>query len=332
MSRAEWLSHFEEKLEPHIHSLCFTDSRKFLIAQKVIVIHFLSGEVCALLTDALAHREIFDDSPPVLSVYVVQRSDVTPKCQVSNASSRRPSRLWRFHGDPSVIELYSPDLSRAYCLIDDARTLKFWTLASPFRRILDWFFTGHGIEIVHGAAVGVGNKAVLITGPGGSGKSTTGMKCYADGMNYLGDDHVAITQDGTAYGIYRSLKVRNDNSFAVAGLGRILPCQGEKKVLMLESTSALKFPQSASLEGVLIPRITSGVATHVRQHEFGKVPPELLPFALKQSDWLSSLQCSVLTTLVESLPCFDLVLGSENHAIPTIIKEFCSGSCSYVHD
>lgn len=347
MSRNEWLTYFERELEPHIVSMSYPNKRTFLIARKVVEIRFSSEELSLLLSNALAHREvdssevdpsegthseILDSSAPDLKVYVVLRSEIPQRAPAAISCAMQKDISWRFHGDSSIIELYSANKSCAYCIIDDATSIKYWTLASPFRRIFDWFFSRHGVEMIHGAAIGIGEKAVLITGPGGSGKSTTAMQCYLAGLNYFSDDHVAVSGDGVVHGMYRTLKVLHNNPFFSTALGRVLPCNADKKVFVLDSPSVDTLPQSASIEAVLVPRFTESLETRINKADVTHRAPELSPFALKQSRWITSAQGSILRGLMNSLPCYFLELGSEIARVPSIIRDFCSNTDVHVID
>ena len=52
-----------------------------------------------------------------------------------------------------------------------------------------------GYQLVHAAAVGSEAGAVLISGKGGLGKSTTALSCLGKGLTYVGDSHVVVQLD-----------------------------------------------------------------------------------------------------------------------------------------
>lgn len=57
-----------------------------------------------------------------------------------------------------------------------------------------------GRPVVHGCAVAIDGRAVVVAGATGRGKSTTAAACYAAGHEVLGDDVAAISV-GNAYGV-----------------------------------------------------------------------------------------------------------------------------------
>jgi hypothetical protein len=70
----------------------------------------------------------------------------------------------------------------------DAHAVHVSERAGPFRTILGWWLGARGYALIHGAAVGTDDGAVLIASRGGAGKSTTALACVLNGLLYLGDD------------------------------------------------------------------------------------------------------------------------------------------------
>jgi hypothetical protein len=62
----------------------------------------------------------------------------------------------------------------------------------------------------HGAAVGTDKAAVLITGIGGAGKSSTSLSVTGGRLRMIGDDHVLVSPDLQAYSIYCTVRLRQD--------------------------------------------------------------------------------------------------------------------------
>jgi hypothetical protein len=66
----------------------------------------------------------------------------------------------------------------------------FQTLLSRIHSYDDW------LAIIHGGAVALNNRALLLPGSSGSGKSTLGAFLVARGFDYLSDDMIAVTRPG----------------------------------------------------------------------------------------------------------------------------------------
>ena len=64
--------------------------------------------------------------------------------------------------------------------------------ASALRFALFALLRTRGVHLIHAAAVGRDGRAVLMAGPSGSGKSTLSIACLLAGMEWQGDDYVAL--------------------------------------------------------------------------------------------------------------------------------------------
>lgn len=112
-----------------------------------------------------------------------------------------------------TLQLFDRSAGICIVIIDSLKRLPAWAFAAPLRIPLALILRKHGVFFVHGAAVGTADGAVLITGYGGSGKSTTALSCYRAGLPLLGDDYVAIKmpscsgQMPSVHNIYSSLKI-----------------------------------------------------------------------------------------------------------------------------
>ncbi len=62
--------------------------------------------------------------------------------------------------------------------------------ALPFAAVL------HGLEVFHASAVVLDGRAVLLTGPSGSGKSSVALALRRRGAGFLADDVVAVSRSG----------------------------------------------------------------------------------------------------------------------------------------
>lgn len=91
-------------------------------------------------------------------------------------------------------------------------------MAEFCRPLLHWCAILDGNVIVHAAAIGWENSAVLVCGEGNSGKTTLSRVCLNAGMTFLGDNVVEVsfsTTTSTLHGIYPSFKVRPSNTLPI---------------------------------------------------------------------------------------------------------------------
>ncbi len=85
-------------------------------------------------------------------------------------------------------------------------------ISHPLHMELSWWALRKGMSFLHSAAVGYQGKGVLISGAGGSGKSTLSMSALLSGMEFLSDDYLLMKNnpEPTALRIYSSGYLKED--------------------------------------------------------------------------------------------------------------------------
>ena len=94
--------------------------------------------------------------------------------------------------------------------------------ARPLQRVMSELCRALGIQDIHAALVGKDGRGVLLVGAGGRGKTTASLDALHGGLQFLGDDSVAIGEDEAnrlcGYSLYASARVRAPAAFALAFL------------------------------------------------------------------------------------------------------------------
>ena len=120
-----------------------------------------------------------------------------------------------FHWLDSIeaLSLIHMQKNKAFYLVRDAKNLPWWVEGCPLQTIVHAWLQERGLQLTHTAAIGDETGALLLTGKGGSGKSTTALSCLKGGLNYIGEDHavldlapVSINGAPKVWSIYQSAK------------------------------------------------------------------------------------------------------------------------------
>jgi hypothetical protein len=71
----------------------------------------------------------------------------------------------------------------------------------------------NGCQVLRAGAVGTHERAELLTGKGGIGKSTTALSCLRSGLSYLADDYliVRLEPEPIVYSLYCTAKLNADH-------------------------------------------------------------------------------------------------------------------------
>lgn len=192
------------------------------VAGMQICLRFHGDVLERLLMPALSHRlqgsppqvpsvtiDVWDSAssgvkmrpPPVEKYCLSERGDIW-----TFTSQRYRSA---FHYSDFSLNLMDIETGQAVFWIESAATLPLSTLAAPFRTLFHWWTARHGLQLIHAAALSSDGRGVLITGQGGTGKSSTALACLQAGMGYVGDDYVLLSRQPElrVHSLYRTAKL-----------------------------------------------------------------------------------------------------------------------------
>jgi GT2 family glycosyltransferase len=228
-----------------------------------------------------------------------------------------------FHMSDHTLQVFDPTTGVCVVIISGLGKLPPWALAAPLRTPLAMILESRGVYLVHGAAMGNSDGAVLVTGYGGSGKSTAALSCCKAGMPILGDDYVAIRpprsigDHPTVHNVFASLKV--------------LPKElGEADAGGLTDGKTIIYPFSSSMGGLLreapLKAVASAKVGNVDNGQIVEAAPEdvariaLASTALQipmQNEALAAdaiLKCAGLTG------AYSITFGTDRASAPVIIS------------
>jgi hypothetical protein len=197
--------------------------------------------------------------------------------------------------------------------------LPAWARASPFRVPLSWLLNLNGHQIVHGAAVSMGGHAVILTGAGGSGKSTTALACALAGMGYLGDDYCSVEPtSGQVHMVYRTAKVLPTTLALLPALESWLVnshrISVEKGVIFLKPSN-VELVRSSALAAILLPRLSAGRQTRLSHASRSDTVRAILPSTIDGLMGGTAASLKAILQLVQNVPAFHLELGSDLDAV-----------------
>lgn len=175
-----------------------------------------------------------------------------------------------------------------------------------------------GLLAVHAAAVARGGRAVVLSGPGGTGKTTLALALAARGFEILSDELAVLDPAGRLVFPYRrNVHVRPGTPELVDGMEHLASRPREQ----LGGGIAWAIPHS-ELGSTLdeAPRALAGVVM-LRPHELGRVEPDIQPLrgslaaiALMRATWAASRDYAGsldgLARVVAGAPCIALTPGS----------------------
>ncbi|QOY87560.1 hypothetical protein [Paludibaculum fermentans] len=229
-------------------------------------------------------------------------------------------------GEGSV-NLMDLEARRAIYWVPSSRHLPAWVLSCPLRSILHWWLAHNGHQLVHGAVVGDGGRGVLMPGQGGAGKSSTSLACLAHGLQFIGDDYVALAFDPAprAYSLYATAKLDRrslERYPELAARCRAVESPGfEKAVLFLRDGFADNMPESLPVRLVLTPRISGQPETTLGLVDAGDVEWALSSGTLVHLPHVNGQTVRFLSRMAQQVPHSMLNLGTDPAGIVHAIRE-----------
>jgi hypothetical protein len=312
---------------------------------------------CAPLAHALAPAAPLPDAAPELLIRVWRGHPSKAAPMLANLVESLVAR-WStlcgprgevidFHTDTTsaifdpgtrILSVIDRSRSRAWSVKVDDAPFPFWEIGSPFRFLLHDHFAHHGLQFVHGAAVGESAGALLVVGMGGSGKSSTALACAASGMRYLGDDYCLVDCASRAvHCLYRSGKLVgppdlermpmfadrsvNPDSFERGGRA--------KGVYMVDAVVPGSLAASMRIAGIAMPRIVRESSSRIERATAGDALAALVPSTVGQLPGADAGDATRLERLVRSCPAVTLLIGRDTAGITAAARDAivtCSAS------
>lgn len=226
-------------------------------------------------------------------------------------------------GSLNVLDRHS---GRSIFWVRDAARVEPWQTGFPLRVILGRWGADHGLRMAHTAAVGTDAGFVLLTGKGGSGKTTTALACLEAGLGYAGDDFCLVRAEPTpvVHSIYSTAKVAPDAMARFPSLTDLVLNPGrapeEKAVVRLTPRFAPALTATAPLEAVVMPVVVGGRRSRLVPASHAEALLALAPSSIFAVSGTRSDALADLAAVVRALPTYRLELGTDLDGIVDIVR------------
>lgn len=312
------------------------------IAGSTVCLHFAGKALVPFLTPALEHLKIPppENKDPELIINVWDSESTTvemvpPPCDKTHFTDR--GDIWgfnskriktAFHWSEFSVNVMDLQTSEAVYWIKTPKNLPYWTTSSPFRTLFHWWMEKNNCQLLHAAAVGTHNGAVLITGKGGMGKSTTALTCLHEGLFYTADDYLIVKKDPDpqVFSLYSTAKL---NRGEVSSFKKFEKCLGkpvdkdqEKDVLYLYPTFKHQIMNKMPLRAILVPHVKQQNTTGFTEASYWRVYRAMSFSTMSQLPGVGSHTHTYLQELCKKLPINTIELGQDFSKTPLAIANY----------
>ena len=253
----------------------------------------------------------------------------TDRGDIWGFQSRRIKTAFHYH-DYSV-NLFDLERGIGVHWVSDGAALPYWDGASPIRSLLHWLMESRGCQLLHAAAVGTDRGAMLVTGKGGVGKSSTALACLRAGLRYAGDDYVVVREGPTptVYSLYSTAKLNPGDMELFPELrphlGDPHPKPKEKAVVYLHPAFADQIRHEMPLRAIALPRIVDREGTRLRPEAIATIRHAASFTTMSQLPCVGRHTHEFFARLCGSLPGFTLELGRDRAQVPLAVAQFLDG-------
>lgn len=185
------------------------------------------------------------------------------------------------------------------------------------------------LYLVHASAVALQDRALLIAGSSGAGKTTTMLSCVQSGFHFLGDDTTLVQPLGE--GQFRVISVLNTVNLTESTLDWFPEARPYvstaqtplgKRLLFVPELYPKRIQRWCNLHAIVVPTVTTHPQTRLVPASKASMLTDMLYYSLDLHDTDAAREhLEVLASLMETTPGYRLLLGHHQEQIPTILRE-----------
>lgn len=214
----------------------------------------------------------------------------------------------------SVIDI---EKKQAFYVVKDSEKLPWWVSGSPLQVILHVWLSKQGKQLTHTAAVGNETCALLLTGKGGSGKSTTALACVQAGLNYLGEDYCVLSpsSEPTVMSIYQSAKWERQTRTLFpqfeSYIANPIEAQKEKALVFYNDIFPKQIKLQLPIKAIVSLEVGESDEPQLQIIDSLQSTKSLMISSLSQLPFLAINTIKHLHAISLALPCYHLKLGKK---------------------
>jgi hypothetical protein len=314
-----------------------SDHAAFVLAGRTIRLEGAGSALTSRITPAFAHLpHVSDETPADLTVLLWDTAstgqplpDLGPYAAVAGSPVtpilHGGGQSFVFHAFENAMSYLDYEERLGVYLVEDASTLPPWERACPLRALLTWWLAPQDLLLAHGAAISSAEGAVVLAGPGGSGKSTAALSCFKAGMGYMGDDYVLLDpRSRSVWSVYGSAKLADEHLARFPGLmqpetpGPADPADA-KRVGWPAAVRPLAM-LSAPVRAIVVPVVALGTACTLTPVPASRALMAVAPLTMFQTPGDQRAAFRLVSEFVADMPTFRLELGADIERVPGLLQ------------
>lgn len=313
-----------------------------------IELRFAGKQMIPHFLPALSHLLVEPDGDPHLTIHIWDSASTgvemnPPPCPWDSFTDR--GDIWgmnsrriksAFHWIEFSVNLLDLEAGVGMYWVNSDEALPYWAKASPLRTLLHWWMEHNGAQLLHAAAVGTPGGAVLITGKGGVGKSTTALACLNAGMQYIADDYLVVQLDPRprVHSLYCTAKLDPDQVDRFPRLEPHVTHSGleedEKAVIQLNPDFSGQIALSLPLSALATPVFTGEPETSFGPVDLTGLERAAAFTTMSQLPHVGPNTQRFIRRMTAEVPGITLQLGTDLQALPGRISDLLAADTEAV--
>ena len=307
-----------------------------------VCLRFAGSSLIPIITPALEHLTTLPCKSPALTICLWDSSStgtIMPSLPWSkdDYNARGEVRCYNdslnyasFNLGAGTLNMLNTEMNLALYWVRDSHHIPIYERGSPLLKILHWWMSDHGRQLIHAGAVGTAHGGVLLAGKGGSGKSNTALSCLNSRLLYLSDDYCLLSAEPVpyAFSIYNSGKLdiasMQRHPYLISAIHDSSSHDSEKALFFFHRHCPENITTGFPIRAIVLPKITGG-----EEPRFSMTSPmtalrALAPSTIFQLPGAESKALNIIADVVKKVPCYTLDVGPDLSKVPNIILDLLS--------
>src|SRR6056297_480422 len=339
----EQIQFFEQVKERYHLAVKKAEPRRFCfaIAGTTVCIEFAGDVLIQPLTNALCHLQIPEVDDPNFTILAWDSEStgvdmISPPCDHSHFTDR--GDIWgfnskriktAFHWSEFSVNVADLHKNTAVYWVKSPHHFPYWVQSSTFRTIFHWWMEQNSAQLLHAAAVGIDGKAILLTGKGGAGKSTTALSCLSAGMEYYADDYLIVKiEEGrpVVYSLYSTGKLNRHADIYFPDFDEYASSHvdknQEKEVFYFYPGLQKQIKSAAPLTAILEPQIKGEKRSSFSSVSQWQMHRALSFTTMSQLPGVGHRTHNFIHNLSKGVSCYAFHPGTDMKEVPQTLKKF----------
>ena len=232
-----------------------------------------------------------------------------------------------FSAEFGYLSLYDAQTDETFIWLCPECTSVDSFISHPLHMELGWWAQRRGWSLLHSGCVGSKGRGVLISGAGGSGKSTLSLSALLCGMQFVSDDYTLIRpcDPPEALRLYSTGYLREDILQRLPELAEhtVWTCEERRKSLVDLGAYKDLAADVLPLTGVILPHIDHAERPSIRRNkDLRKLIPLLSSTSYQNRELRNRDVFFGMMKLLKDLPAYDFSLTDDLEHNALFLKEW----------